>query len=196
MRLAYGILLAVLVAAPVAHAEEKPIKLLSADSEAECTSRWNASENGNVSNAIFIRKCIRNVRNQLAAEREAQWRSIRQDERDKREAATAEVIRKNSREHFTNSVQNRYYYLSTRRESPRSPSVRNMFYEERQSRRLLIQEKEGQDSITALRRKLMSEDRGDPCTSVGAISKYNNPCRNYDSFIRSGVLSPYLEYLK
>ncbi len=199
----YGLLLAILLQAPSVLAEEEleqesstgPSKLFTADSIEECKSRWDASESGNASNAYFVRRCIRNVRLELAKQREAEHIQLRRDEHGKRQAATSQYLQKRNLRNFARNTQKRLAVRSTRRErNHKIDSTR--FYEERQSRRLIMEKAEGEDRIHALRRKIMSQKKIDLCTTVGVISKYNNPCKNYDSYRRSSLRSPYLEYLQ
>ena len=161
----------------------------SAMAEEECKAMYpipNRTVNGIDENtghdprAFLIRRCLAKVR---AEKRKAAFVERQQIRAAARYDKTSAVVqqRRIKSEDYTQDAIRRQLLKQSRFRSSTHTLDRTQFYEARQSRRSLIRGEEGVDRINAIRRRLMNTKGVDPCTSVLAIRKFNNPCSRYGS---------------
>ncbi|MDP6561920.1 MAG: hypothetical protein QF793_03270 [Candidatus Peribacteraceae bacterium] len=129
---------------------------------------------------FLIRRCITTERKRILNERRTERQRIRDASHYDRSAARTQQLRAESENYLQDAIrrQNLKEQRFRSRTNLLSPDI---FYEGRRSRRSIIRAAEGIDRINAIRRNLRAADRPDPCTSIGAIRQFNNPCRNYGS---------------
>ncbi len=136
------------------------------------------SENtGHDPRAFLIRRCISKIRKQRANERAGQRRQARAAAHFDASAAKATLRRKKTEDYIQGAVRRQILKKSRFRSSTHTLD-RASFYKARYSRRSLVRETEGLDRINAIRRRLMKDKAIDLCTTVKAIRKFNNPCRD------------------
>lgn len=195
--LSYGFLVALLFA---------PAVFAAGEVEQTCEEKYPIPTNRSINfveektghdpRQFLLRRCIQNERKKLINERRAERQQLRDAARYDKSAARSQQLRIEN-ENGTQDAIRRQNLKEQRFRSRTNTLDRTPFYEARQTRRSLIRGTEGVDRINAIRRRLMSTDQVDLCTTVGAIRKFNNPCSRYGSLGRkTSNRSPYLDLIK
>lgn len=180
------LLIGTLLIAPSVHAQT-----VSDDIIAQCKAMYPIREyttNTNTSiektgadpKQFLIRRCITEQRKKILNERRAERAQIRAAARYDRSAAQTQQLRIENENYIQDAIR-RQNLKESRFRSRTNLLDPDIFYEGRRSRRAIIRDTEGLDRINAIRRNLRSQNLPDPCTSVGAIRQYNNPCSDYGS---------------
>ncbi|MCA9371072.1 MAG: hypothetical protein KC680_03885 [Candidatus Peregrinibacteria bacterium] len=162
--------------------------------EQTCEEKYPISRTESSPRQFLLRRCIQNERKKLINERQAERQQMRDAARYDKSAARSQALRTLSENTTQDAI--RRQNLKEQRFRARTNTIdKTPFYEARQSRRSLIRGTEGVDRINAIRRKMMSTQQIDPCTTVAAIRKFNNPCSRYGTLrnTEGDVRSPYLQ---
>lgn len=144
------------------------------------TSNSNIEATGADPRQFLIRRCITDERKKVLNTNRAERAQIRAAARYDRSAARSQQLRIENENYIQDAIR-RQNLKQSRFRSRTNLLNTQIFYEGRQSRRSIVRESEGIDRINAIRRNLRAKDLPDPCTSVGAIRQFNNPCSNYGS---------------
>ncbi|PIR53681.1 hypothetical protein COU75_04715 [Candidatus Peregrinibacteria bacterium CG10_big_fil_rev_8_21_14_0_10_42_8] len=129
---------------------------------------------------FFIRRCITNARKSFVKEQQIEHQQVRSAVRYNRSAANVMQLRIENENYIQDAIRRQNVKRARFRARTNTLNTQ-LLLEGRQSRRSIVRSTEGIDRINAIRRNLRQNNLPDPCTSVGAIRQFNNPCKDYGS---------------
>ena len=164
-------------------------KALAEDPVATCKAMYPLPERninfveektGHDPRQFLIRRCITQERKKMSNERRAERQKIRETARFNKSADRAKRIQDRRAKGISRDLSQQQAKKQRLRVAPHRLG-NSVFQSQRASRRGIIREAEGIDRINAIRRRLRARGADDPCENVGAIRRFNNPCKNYGS---------------
>ena len=124
---------------------------------------------------FLYRRCLRKERQERVGKRRALREAIRDINHGIQSSSKVQALQ----ERLDNHLQRELRQADKTRSSYRGRTSQidaSQLKRSRASRRTIVRQKEGEDRINSLRRKLRTQTFKDPCEDVGAIRKRNNPC--------------------
>ena len=127
---------------------------------------------------FLIRRCINKERKKIAEQKRIKREESRKNFRSQRAVARMQALEKRLNMGVSRNLDRQEKKRSMLRKDPNRIG-QGRFRVDRSSRRAVVRKAEGLDRINSLRRRLRRQNKPDPCESVGAIRRFNNPCKNY-----------------